>query len=349
MGWRRSIFESIVGAFSLFAPKASRSPISPQKIFVLRNNDIGDLLIVTPLFDALKRTFPDAGIFVGIGSWNVEILLGNPHVYGIVEVNAPWHNRFISPQSAIVALRYIFCSDEAKAVQSVRAEIGIDVLGSGFGSLLMMRAGIPYRLGVRGYAGGDSATQSVVDYRPDEHVGRQALRFAELLGCSNLPENRPQIFLKEPPRPTGAIVIAPGVGLPEKGWPGDHFVRLAALLRDEQIIVIGSQDDELLAERICGNHPNARSLSGRLTLRESFGIIGGSKLLICNSSMAMHAAAAFRRPTVALLGEWFQSASQHHRQWAYPETVVLGRDENHPEIFDPEEARVKIREVLSQA
>jgi ADP-heptose:LPS heptosyltransferase len=84
-------------------------------------------------------------------------------------------------------------------------------------------------------------------------------------------------------------------------------------------------------------------------LRESFGIIGGSKLLICNSSMAMHAAAAFRRPTVALLGEWFQSASQHHRQWGYPETVVLGRDENHPEIFDPEEAWVKIREVLSQA
>jgi ADP-heptose:LPS heptosyltransferase len=269
VGWRRSTIESLVWTFCLFAPKRSRPPNSPQRIFVLRNNDIGDLLVVTPLFDALKRTFPDAGIFVGIGSWNGEILLGNPHIYGIVEVNAPWHNHFISPQNATSALRYIFCSDEAKAVRSVRADIGIDVLGSGFGSLLMMRAGIPYRMGVRGYAGGESAAQSVVDYRPGEHVGRQALRFAELLGCTDLPENRPQIFLKEPPRLHRAIVIAPGIGLAEKGWPGDYYVQLAALLRDQQIIVVGSHNDGLLAEHICGNHPNAHNLSGRLTLRES--------------------------------------------------------------------------------
>jgi ADP-heptose:LPS heptosyltransferase len=348
VGWRRSIFESLIGSFSLFVAKASQLPISPQRIFVLRNNDIGDLLVVTPLFEALKRTFPDAGIFVGIGSWNSEVLLGNPHVYGIVEVNAPWHNHFVRPQGVMTALRYIFRSDEAKAVQSVRAEIGIDVLGSGFGSLLLMRAGIPFRLGVRGYAGGDCAAQTVVDYCPDEHVGRQALRFAELLGCTKLPENRPQIFLKEPPRSNGAIVIAPGVGLPEKGWPGDYFVELAALLQDEQILVIGSQKDVPLASQICSNHPKSRDLSGKLTLRESFAMIGGAKLVICNSSMAMHASAAFRRPTVALLGEWFPSAAQHHRQWGYPETVVLGRDENRDRIFTPAEVAATVLKMLGE-
>lgn len=348
VGWRRSSFESLVRSVSVFVPKARKPPIAPQKIFVLRNNDIGDLLVVTPLFDALKRTFPDAGIFVGIGSWNVEVLLGNPHVYGIVEVNAPWHNHFVHPQSVMGALQYIFCSDEAKAVQSIRAEIGIDVLGSGFGSLLLMRARIPYRLGVRGYAGGDSAAQSVVDHRPDEHVGRQALQFAELLGCTNLPENRPQIFLKESPRPNGAIVIAPGAGLREKGWPGDYFVELAPLLRDEQIVVIGSKNDTPLAGRICDNHPKSRDLSGKLTLRESFAVIGGAKLVICCSSMAMHAAAAFHRPTVALLGNQYRSAAQHHRQWGYPETVMLGCDDHHSEIFDPKEAGMKVREVLTQ-
>jgi heptosyltransferase-2 len=163
-----------------------------------------------------------------------------------------------------------------------------------------------------------------------------------------LPENRPQIFLKESPRPHGAIVIAPGVGVPEKGWPGDYYVELAGLLRDKPIIVIGSHNDWHLSERICANHPNARNLSDKLTLRESFGLIGGAKIVICNSSMAMHAAAAFRRPTVVLLGEWFQSAAQHNRQWGYAETVMLGRDEHHPEIFGPEEARIKVREILSE-
>jgi ADP-heptose:LPS heptosyltransferase len=348
VSWRRSILESLVGSLSLFFPKARKPPIAPQKIFVLRNNDIGDLLVMTPLFDALKRIFPVAGIYAGVGFWNAEVLLGNPHVYGIVEVNAPWHNHFVRSQNVLSAFRYIFCSHEAKAIQGVGAEIGIDVLGSGFGSLLVMRARIPYRLGVRGYAGGDSATQASVEYRPDEHVGRQALRFAELLGCTDLPENRPQIFLKQPPRPNGAIVIAPGAGLPEKAWPGDYFVELSALLRGEEIIVLGSQNDMPLAERICSKNAKSRDLTGKLTLRESFGIIGGAKLVICNSSMAMHAAAAFRRPAVVLLSGQFPSAARHHRQWGYPETVMLGPDDHHPEIFGPEESGRKIREILSQ-
>jgi ADP-heptose:LPS heptosyltransferase len=346
VSWRRSLFESLVGSFSLFCPKARNAPTAPQKIFVLRNNDIGDLLVITPLFDALKRTFPDAGIFAGVGCWNAEVLLSNPHVYGIAEVNAPWHNHFVHSQSVLSAFRYIFCSDEAKAIQRVGAEIGIDVLGSGFGSLLLMRAGIPYRLGVRGFAGGDFAAQSSIEYRPDEHVGRQALRFAELLGCTDLPENRPQIFLEQPPRPNGAVVIAPGAGLPEKAWPGEYFVELSALLRDEEIIVIGSQNDMPLAERICGKNGKSLDLTGKLTLRESFAIIGGAKLVICNSSMAMHAAAAFRRPTVVLLGDRFPSAAQHHRQWGYTETVILGRDHNHRRVFSPEEAAERIREMV---
>jgi ADP-heptose:LPS heptosyltransferase len=348
VSWRRSVFESLVGSFSLFFPEVPKPPIAPGRIFVLRNNDIGDLLVITPLFDALKRIYPETGIIAGVGFWNAEVLLGNPHVYGIAEVNAPWHNHFVTSQNISSAIRYIFCSDEAKAIQGARAEIGIDVLGSGFGSLLLMRARIPYRLGVRGYAGGDSAAQSSVQYHPDEHVGRQALRFAELLGCTDLPENRPQIFLERQPRPNGAIVIAPGAGLPEKAWPASYFVELIALLRDEEIIVIGSQNDMALAERICSKNAKSRDLTGRLTLRESFAIIGGAKLVICNSSMAMHAAAAFRRPAVALLGDQLPSATRHHRQWGYPETMMLGRDDHHPETFGPEEAGMKVREILSQ-
>jgi ADP-heptose:LPS heptosyltransferase len=346
VSWRRRLFESLVGSLSLFYPKARNAPIAPEKIFVLRNNDIGDLLVITPLFDALKRIFPDAEVIAGVGFWNAEVLLGNPHVYGIVEVSAPWHNHFVRSQDVLSAFRYIICSDEAKAIQDVEAEIGIDVLGSGLGSILLMRAGIPYRLGVCGYAGGESAAQSAVQYRLDEHVGRQALRFAEILGCTDLPENRPQIFLRQPPYPNGAVVIAPGAGLPEKAWPGDYFVELIALLRDEEIIVIGSQNDMPLAERICSKNGKSLNLSGKLTLRESFAIIGGAKLVICNSSMAMHAAAAFRRPTVVLLGDQFPSAAQHHRQWGYPETVILGRDQDHKGVFSPEEAAERIREMV---
>jgi hypothetical protein len=65
--------------------------------------------------------------------------------------------------------------------------------------------------------------------------------------------------------------------------------------------------------------------------------------------MAMHIAAAFRLPAMVLLGKQFPSASQHRRQWGYPETVVLGRNKDHPDIYCPEEATKKVQEFLASS
>jgi ADP-heptose:LPS heptosyltransferase len=349
VSWRREFFETFVRSVRAFAPNLAAPPIAPEKIFVLRNNDIGDLLVITPLFEALKKGFPQTEILAGVGSWNREVLADNPYISRVLEVNAPWHNKFTQPQGVMAALRYVYRTDEARSVQREHADIGIDVLGSGFGSLLLMRAGIPYRLGVRGYAGGDSAAQGSVVYCEQEHVGRQALRFAELLGCTDLPENRPQIYLGRAPAENQSVVIAPGVGLPGKGWPADDFAELAGLLFQEQIVVIGSEKDRGAGALICQKNSSALDFTGKLLLRESFERIGQAKLVICNSSMAMHVAAAFRRPTVVLLGREFPSASQHRRQWGYPETTVLGRSEIHPDIFSPVEVASRIQGILFQS
>jgi ADP-heptose:LPS heptosyltransferase len=347
VGWRREFFEIVVAAAKTFAPHAAQPPSAPKKIFILRNNDIGDLLVITPIFDALRRKFPHAEIVAGVGGWNRDTLLNNPNVSQVLELNAPWHNGFTKHQGVLNSLRYIYRSAEAKALSDVQADIGVDILGSGLGSLLLMRARIPYRLGVRGYAGGESAAQALVESRPDEHVGRTALRFAEILGCTDLPENRPQIFLANTPERNDMVVIAPGAGLTEKCWPLDHFAELAYRIRTQKIYIVGSEKDRQLGARICEKNKAAYNLCGELTLRESFAVIAGSKLVISNSSMAMHAAAAFRRPSVVLLGLQFPSASRHHRQWGYPETVVLGRDKDRPNIFTATEVATRIQHLLS--
>jgi heptosyltransferase-2 len=187
-----------------------------------------------------------------------------------------------------------------------------------------------------------------VQYRAEEHVGRQALRFAEMLGCVDLPENRPQLFLDKIPEIGKTIVIAPGTGLPEKGWPGTHFVELGRSLKDFKLVVIGSRAEVPLASLMRDRNPGILDLAGKLSLRESFAIIGAARLLISNASMAMHAAAAFHRPAVILLGTQFTSAVAHQRQWGYPEAVHLGREKDRPTIFNPDEAITEIRQILSQ-
>jgi heptosyltransferase-2 len=350
MGWRRSILEGVVWGAARCTGAAPGVPSRPRSIFVLRNNDIGDLLIVTPLFDALRRRFPDAAIVAGVGEWNAEILRGNPHLSDVMVVGAPWHNRMTGTRDPRAALRYIAASREVAEVRSRRFEVGIDVLGSAFGSLLLMRAGIPWRLGVHGYAGGETGVQQCVRYDPAEHVGRFALRFAELLGAREMPSSRPQIFLSgqeteeaertwraHATRDQRRIVIAPGGGHPGRAWPIDRFVELAHLMTrtgQASLIVIGGRADETAGGRLASG--GALDLTGRSTLRQSMAVISRADLVICNSSFAMHAAAGSDVHAIVLLGEQYESARAHAAQWGYGDlTTVLGRDRERPLMYEP--------------
>ncbi len=322
MGWKRNSIEAATWLAGKFAP--SRRVQDPRSIFILRNNDIGDLLVITPLFEALRHRFPSARIVAGVGDWNRAVLENNPHVDEAMSVNAPWHNKQVQPQGFGPAMRYIAASAEVKEIAARKFDIGIDVLGSPFGSLLMLRAGIPHRLGVKGYAGGYSAVQQWVDYHPAEHVGRAALRFAELLGATELPENRPQLFLSHPPAPRAHIVLAPGGGFSEKCWPLENFTALAAALAPQEIVVIGGAKERGAGAALSAVGPHVRDLTGHLSLPQTFAEIAAARLVVCNSSMAMHAAAAFRKPCCVMLGVWYRSAREHAAQWGYEGCRVLG-------------------------
>lgn len=346
MGWKRNALELATRLCGMAVPHFAEPPREPGSIFVLRNNDIGDLLVVTPLFEALKRKFPRAKIVAGIGTWNFDVLKNNPFVDEVLPVNAPWHNGQVRPQGLRAVLRYIAASDEAKNLAKRRFEIGIDVLGSPFGSMLLMRCGIPFRMGVKGYGGGHSTVQRCVTYDRREHIGRSALRFAELLGATDLPENRSQIFLDGPPVANGSVVLAPGGGFLEKCWPVENYIALARMLAPRKMIVVGGEKDRLAGSQLAGIGGHVEDLTGRLSLHETFGVIAGCELVVCNSSMAMHAAAAFHKPCYVLLGEWYSSAGAHADQWAHPETRMFGRDTNRARIFTPQEAHQHIRAAL---
>lgn len=309
----------------------------PSSVFVLRNNDLGDVLIITPLFEALRRRFPAARIVAGVGRWSVDLLKGNPHLSDVMVVNAPWFNKAVSPQGLRAELSYLRASPDVAQLRAQRFDVGIDVVGSVPGAALLLRAGIPFRLGVHGFAASRSLSHLSVPFDAHEHVGRTALRFAELLGlpASDLPENRPQIFLDAQERADGEarwsprtgdrtrLVIGPGAGEPQKSWPAPHFLEaVTRLSADEQLdmVVVGGPQDRAVGDALAAAGPRVTSLAGRCSLRETLALVAAADAVLTNSSMLMHAAAAFRVPTVVVLGPVYTSARQHDEQWGYPET-----------------------------
>jgi ADP-heptose:LPS heptosyltransferase len=297
-----------------------------------------------------------------VGDWNREVLRGNPHLSEVLAVNAPWFNKYRAGHPAA----WLRDSPEVRELAARRFEIGIDVLGSAWGSLLLMRAGIPYRMGVRGYAGGHSAAQATVPFDPGLQVGRAALRFAEILGASNLPESRPQIFLSpeetaeaerawsaaEGGRRRHRIVIGPGGGLPGKCWPAESYAELAAGLTADglSVLVLGGPREEATVARVAAASPRAWSLPEPPPLRQVFALAATADVIVCNSSMLMHAAAAFAKPTLVLLGESFPSASRHQAQWGYPGLCrSLGREPGaQSRVSAPGEALAALRQEMER-
>jgi ADP-heptose:LPS heptosyltransferase len=357
----------------------SAAPAAPRSIFVLRNNDIGDLLAVTPLFAALRRRFPEAWIGAGVGSWNLPVLEHNPHLSEVLPINAPWHNKYLRRAGTAGRALYLRRSPEVRALASRRFEVGIDVLGSGWGSLLMLRAGIPYRLGVRGFAGGESAVQAAVLHDPREHVGRAALRFAEILGAAWEPPIRPQIFLRAAEvaaaerwwasssdgsgRERGSgddgggggqrrarLVLGPGGGLTAKCWPAESFLALARSLagcRRLSLLALGGERERDLVAAVAAA-ARGRSLPDPPGLRELFALVAASDLVVCNSSMLLHVAAAFAKPTLVLLGPAFPSATLHQMQWGYAATCrSLGREPGGRGLASAAEALAAVHELLA--
>ena len=54
-----------------------------MKILVIRRDNIGDLICTTPLFEAIRRRYPDAYLAALVNSYNAPAIQGNPHLNAV--------------------------------------------------------------------------------------------------------------------------------------------------------------------------------------------------------------------------------------------------------------------------
>jgi ADP-heptose:LPS heptosyltransferase len=297
------------------------------------------------LIYGLKKAFPSSKITMGVGNWAKPLLKNNPNLDEIIPCNAPWHNkqncRFPanSPKTFLEGIFYVFFSKESRYISSRMFTHGIDVLGSRQGSWLMRRAKIPNRFGVKGYAGGENWCTKFIDFKEERKVAEAGLKFLELLNANAKIDPRPTIFLTknettdaesswgERSEITRRIILAPGGGFPEKCWGDQNFSHLTNLLlknKNYQLCIIGSKEDK---NRISANDSShLKNLCGDLNLRQSAAMVSLADFVVCNSSLCMHLAGAFKTPALTLLGEWYDSTELHRKQWGYLESTIKGKE-----------------------
>jgi lipopolysaccharide heptosyltransferase II len=281
-----------------------------RKILFIRTDRIGDMVLSTPAFKAIKTAFPDAVLTVLASRTNYSLIQSDPHVDEIL----------IHDSSA--GLR-----ETARMVRRLRFrrfDAVIDPMTSydAKTAFLSYLSQAETRIGFAGY--GREVFFSAPVQQPEPKPGIVDLHLALLarlgIHCSGI---EPELFLREEEMdrarrwvrrvaPEGERIIGlhPGAHYATQRWGIRNYAALVELLMKNtglKPVVLGGPADIPLVKGILSRTNDSVPTMLSSDLRESMALISQLNALVCNNSGPLHIAAALKVPTVSFMGPTVKS------------------------------------------
>lgn len=284
---------------------SSSSP-SADRLLVVTLSNIGDLVLTTPVFEALAEAYPGRTIDV-IGDARSSALLGAAPYVGEIYNYA---------KRASLAEHLAFF----RRCRVRSYELVVDLRTVHLGWLLRARRRlrkrerrVPGRHAVLEHFSvlrpllGAAATPPPCRIHLDEPVRQRA---CELL--SDLPGSR-------------WLAVAPGANYAGKRWPREAFAELLrrAAREVDAVVLLGSAQDQGDAEHLASVGPPARNLAGRTTLLEAAALLARCRAFVGNDSGLGHMAAAVGVPTLTVFGP---GEPPRYRPWGEAARIVCAAD-----------------------
>ena len=315
-----------------------------MKILVVRRDNIGDLVLTTPVFVALRKHFPGARIEALVNSYNAPVLEGHPDIDAVHVYTKSKHR-----ESAWDAL----------PEWAGRLRQGLALRAERFDHVLLPSPGLhprQVRLArwlrprhIASFCPPGAVPRGVdlpVEYRGPQgrHHVEDTYRILEAFGIE--PPPPPLRIGREPvalPRPDAPLIgVHVSARRPRNRWPESRFVDLIAALHDS----LGLRFRLFWAPGVEGDprHPGddekARRILERtrpipvepLETRDLRGLItglAGCDALVCSDGGAMHLAAALRKPILCFFGD---SDASHWHPWSVPYRLLQPASGNASDI-----------------
>lgn len=284
-----------------------------NNILIIRLSAIGDVVMASPLIEALRRSMPGSRL-----TWLVEdpsktLLESNPDLDEvIVWPRSRWRKLFH-------ARRYwSLLKDVSSFVKGLRKrgfDLAIDAQGLLKSGLWAYLSGAPERIGIGSKEGSRFLMTRVVDRTGGyDRVSSQYLLLAEALGLDLdnfamkmyvAPEAMESAKNIGPPEDIDFAVFAPFTTRPQKHWIKERWVELSGRIFDElrmEVVLLGGKEDIPEASLIAEGNPHILDLTGKTSLQEAAAMIQRSCLLFGVDTGLTHMGIALDVPTIALFG-----------------------------------------------
>ena len=289
-----------------------------KRVLLVRLDNLGDVLLTTPAFHAVKAALPDASLTLLASHVGAQVAALNPDIDDVIVYPAPWMDPWSKmpqeserEQRTIAEIKdrhfdgaIIFTSFRQSPLPSAYlcylADIPLRVAASvdGPGSLLTTRHKHPdiiiheveHNLNLVRVLGMDTDERDLVLTVP----GDAQRDIAQLLHTYST--HRP------------LVVVHPGCTMPARTYPWEMYVEVINLLVEQLgafVVVTGADDERPLVEQILGqvrteNRHATLSMAGTLPFPLFCALIQVADLTITNNTGPMHVSAAVKTPVIAL-------------------------------------------------
>ena len=222
-------------------------PLTAPRILLVRPDHLGDLVMTTPILDALKEALPEAQLTMMVGPWSSEIVARHPALERLITCAFPGFRR--AAQGPLAP--YILLLQTAQQLQRGEYDLAINLRPDfWWGAALLYLARIPRRVGYAIKPATPFLTHALA-FRTPEHATVSSLRLVsaalEIVGHEPLtepytPASYPLHFVptREEQRTmtqrleqagitehTPLVVIHPGTGAAVKLWRAEGWATCA--------------------------------------------------------------------------------------------------------------------------
>jgi len=298
-----------------------------KNLFVIRPDNMGDLLMSTPAIRALKETF-SCRITVLTSSMAAGVAAHIPEISEVLVYDLPWVKleAAAGPESfmdlAALLKKKAF---DAAVVFTVYSQNPAPAI------LLAWLAGIPRRLAYCRENPYHLLTDWLPDPEPYTLVRHQVARDLALVAAVGANTKQQQLSLNFPEAAWSScqqklqaagvslnkpwLVLHAGVSEPKRAYPEAEWIKGAqALIREchMQVLFTGGKKESQLTEKLAASTgTGAFSLGGVLQLEEFMLLLKQAPLLVSVNSGPVHLAAAAGTPVVVL----YATSNPQHLPW----------------------------------
>lgn len=311
---------------------------SGSRILFIRLRSLGDTVLSTPLYAALKAWRPDLRLSALVEEPLDEALYRNPDLESVFPLQV---HRIKQRSTAMARWRTL------RLIRRKRFDCCINLHGGATSAWLTGLSGARYRIGLRGYR--NSFCYNVRTELPSPppgvrwHSARFQLEWLYRLGLQKGPDPPARLFPDpglrsvlqarlrgaglEPSRPV--CVIQPSSRFHTKEWTDAGFAEISDFLQEHgyATLLVGAREEKPKIRRVAGLCRNRPASIWGLTISELTGVLDQASLFVGNDSGPTHMAAALGVPVLVLFGS---SDSNLWRPWQAVHEVVQNPFECNP-------------------